>query len=500
MNFSKSLIANIERTYTYSFAKNNFMYPGAADGYDPVDFFIKQLHLSNPFKIFMELERVAYKSALNYLNKYNIPYTKEQQRKARIYSDITEKMQACRSDYVSEYMEDLNDLKDTGIVVCKPKYTMTTEETLYVTEELEKLPKHKKTFNVVYDNSVPALLKESEEQYSALRNCLTNHISCLIGGAGTGKSFLTASIVHQLQKNNKEVVVLAPTHKAKEALQEKLDEEKVNVKVRTIHSYVHKPVGCQAIVIDESGMLSTPLFYQLLMSYANQQLVFVGDKNQIPPVEYGRPFEKIQQMFPTFELKANRRSGARDIIALGREILGIPQNANMPKPHIEIASSSQEAFRKGAEVELTYRNKDVEQINEEQRIKNGTPTISPKMSIGDVIAAKTNDQKRHFFNGQIFEMVSPNAAQKKNSSDVVIFKTQKDLEMNFDLAYGLTIHKSQGSEWDKVAYQPSELDTQNLAYVAVTRAKKKLIIVGDKLKTEYKAERRWQHIDELNSI
>lgn len=74
------------------------------------------------------------------------------------------------------------------------------------------------------------------------------------------------------------------------------------------------------------------------------------------------------------------------------------------------------------------------------------------------------------------------------------FKTSKDMEANFDLAYGLTVHKSQGSEWDVVAYQPSHLDTQNLAYVAVTRAKKKLIIIGDQIKTEYRKDREWRQL------
>jgi len=166
----------------------------------------------------------------------------------------------------------------------------------------------------------------------------------------------------------------------------------------------------------------------------------------------------------------------------------------MKMPNIEVVPSSAEAFKQGAEVALTYTNNVVKEINEEQRIKNGTPTIAPHVSVGDVIVAKTNNRNRGFYNGQIFEMVGQNLAKKKNSAQTISFKTQKDLESNFDLAYGLTIHKSQGSEWDTVAYLPNSIDTKNLAYVAVTRAKKKLIIIGDDLKTEYKKEREWKHI------
>ena len=499
MNFTQALTNNIERTYTFAFVKNKNLYDGSADSYDPVTFFTNQLYTSNPFKVMMELDGFAYKRALENIQRYKIPYTAEQERQARIYHDITTQMQKQRSDYVCEYIE-LSDLKDTGITLFKKPFYLTTDETLRVTSKLKMLPRNKPIFNVVYDDTIPKMLRDSKEQYLALKQCLSTQISCLIGGAGTGKSYVTASIINQLKKNHKKVVVLAPTHKAREALQDKLDIGKVNITVRTIHSFVHNPSDCEAIVIDESGMLSTPLFEKLLSHYSTQQLIFIGDKNQIPPVEYGRPFEKIQEIFPVFELTENRRSESADIIALGREILGIPQNANMQMPNIEIVPDSKTAFDHGAEVALTFTNKNVAKINEEQRIKNGIPTISPRMCVGDVIVAKTNNRERHFFNGQIFELIAPNIAKKKGGTTIVSFKSSKDLERNFDLAYGLTIHKSQGSEWNTVAYEPSELDTKNLAYVAVTRAKKRLIIIGDGLKTEYKSDREWRHIDELNCV
>jgi len=195
----------------------------------------------------------------------------------------------------------------------------------------------------------------------------------------------------------------------------------------------------------------------------------------------------------TATLKENKRSESADIIALGREVLGIPQNANMKPQNIEVVSSIDEAFNKGAEVVLSYTNMNVKAINEQQRIKNGSPAISPSFCIGDVIVAKTNESGR-FYNGQLFKIISYNKAQQKNCDRTITFKSEKDLQNNFDLAYGLTIHKSQGSEWDVVAYQPSESDYQNLAYVAITRAKKKLILVGNEIKTTYRPNREWRHI------
>lgn len=488
MNFTHALVKNIEKTYTYSYARNTGKYDGTPEKYDAIGFFESLLSRENPFKVFMELERYAFANAKRALKKYDIPYTEKQERAAKVFSDVTTQMERERSDYISMYVEDLT---NTGIVKCGEPFVLTTEDTLYVSRQISKLPRQKQVLNVVYDKDIPDSLKASREQYSALRTCLTNQISCLIGGAGTGKSFVTASIINQLQKNGKEVAVLAPTHKAREALQSKLIDE--DTQVRTIHSFVHNPFDCDVIVIDESGMLSTTLVAKLLRIYKNQQLIFIGDKNQLEPVGYGRPFELIQSLFVTATLKENKRSESADIIALGREVLGIPQNANMKPQNIEVVSSIDEAFKKGAEVVLSYTNMNVKAINEQQRIKNGAQAIAPNFSVGDVIVAKTNESGR-FYNGQIFKIIAYNKAQQKDSDRTITFKSEKDLQNNFDLAYGLTIHKSQGSEWDVVAYQPSESDYQNLAYVAITRAKKKLILVGNEIKMSYRPNREWRHI------
>ena len=487
-NYTKALINNIERTYTYAHATNAYGYTGHARTYDPIDFFEHLLKTENPFYVFMKLERHSFRNSKNALDRYEIPYTEEEERKARIYTDVTEEMQMQRSDAISMHVDE-EDLKESGVVLYAEPFVLTTKETIYVKESIEKLPRNKLTFNHVQKTPKITL----KEQVDALETCLSYQISCLIGGAGTGKSFVTAEIINQLQQNRKQTVVLAPTHKAREALQDKLNEQYIHSKVRTIHSFVHNPVECDAIVIDESGMLSTPLLYKLMQIYNNQQIVFVGDKNQIPPVEYGRPFEKIQELFPVAELTHNHRSESKDIIALGREILGIPQNANMPIENIELVSTTEEAFEKGAQVALTFTNANVAAINEEQRLKDQEETIAEGFSVGDKIIAKTNNSQAGYFNGQLFTLINWNTAGSERGKQIK-FSDERDLKYNFDLAYGLTIHKSQGSEWDVVAYQPTNNDTRNLAYVAVTRAKKKLIIISDEIRTSFLPEREWRHL------
>ena len=489
--FSEAITNNIERTYTFAHAKGAHGYEGTPDNFNPHDFF-NQLLRGNPFDTFMVLEGFAFKLTLRTLKRYGIPYTPEQEYRAKIYYEVTEQMAKERSDSIHRFIE--GDISKTGIVKLTDDYLFTTKDTVNVAEFIQRLPRQKLTDNVLYENKVSELLLGSKEQMAALETSLKYQISCLIGRAGTGKSYVTAEIVNQLRQNDKTVAILAPTHKAKEALQEKLSVGEV----KTIHSFVHRPFECDVIVIDESGMLSTPLFNKLARAYDGQQLIFIGDKNQLPPVEYGRPFERIQEEFTVSELKQNKRSEARDIIALGNQILGIPQNANMKPENIEVVSNSIEAYQKGVSVILTYTNKEVKAINEYQRIKHGTDSLYPNFKIGEKIIATTN-YKNKFYNGQLFEVVGFNTIQDVRTKRTVTLNSAKELEYNFDYAYALTIHKSQGSEWDVVGYLPSEHDTMNLAYVAVTRAKKKLVIING-LNDHYRADKKWRQLIEDYSI
>ncbi|MDN6291753.1 MAG: AAA family ATPase, partial [Tetragenococcus halophilus] len=327
--FSEAIRNNIERTYTYAFVAGRFGYKPPPNEYNAQRFFTSRLK-DNPFEAFMELDQFAFKKTLNTLKRYGIPYTPEQEYRARIYYDVTEQMAKERSDSIHRYVD--GDLKGTRVVKLTGSYLLTTQTTVDAAKFIKRLPKNKKTGNVLYENKINDLLSDSKEQMNALTQSVDNQISCVIGRAGTGKSYVTAEIVNQLQLNDKTVAILAPTHKAKEALQDKISLGEV----QTIHSFVHRPFDCDVIVIDESGMLSTPLFNQLAKVYEGQQLVFIGDKNQLPPIEYGRPFELIQEQFTTSELRKNKRSEASDILSLGNQILGIAQNANMTLQNIEV--------------------------------------------------------------------------------------------------------------------------------------------------------------------
>lgn len=486
--FSEKIVRNVEQTYTYRLSKHLGYYFSIQE-FKPMTLFLEELK-KDPFIAFMRLDGYAFKRTQQTLDRYGIPYTKLQEKRAKFYNDVTEKMDTVKQDLVSEArFEEIPDVEGTEVVRINRGFTI--RQTVSMHRKLNALPVDRQTDNVLVESELSDTVKNQKEQVAAIEMCLKNHVSCLIGGAGTGKSYVTAQIIKQLQANKKSVVVLAPTHKAKEALQEKIGKM---AQVRTIHSYAYsydEGSKTDAIVVDECGMLSTILCDKLLNKHTTEQLIFVGDKNQLAPIGPGRPFEKIQKRFPCFELKKNRRSEAPDIVTLGKMILGEPVNENIELPNIEVVSSIKEAFQRGAEVVLTHTNKNVAAINEFKRIKNGKPAIAEGFSVGDKVVA--TDTGKGYYNGQLFEIVKYNMLQDSKGRTVTL-RTDKDLSWQFKLAYGLTIHKSQGSEWDVVAYQPSDTDTKRLAYVAVTRAKQKIIIIGN-LKDEYADEKEWEQLN-----
>src|SRR5699024_6733743 len=128
---------------------------------------------------FMELDGFQFQRTKNTLDRYGIPYTKEQEKRARVYHDVTNKMKNERSDYVSFYVEDV---KNTGIVKLNESFLLTTEQALSVARQIKELPKKQKTQNIVYEHKLPSSLVDAFEQYEALKTCLENQVSCLIGG------------------------------------------------------------------------------------------------------------------------------------------------------------------------------------------------------------------------------------------------------------------------------------------------------------------------------
>ena len=148
--YSEALTNNIERTFTFAHAKNAHGLDVEAHNYNAVETF-NRLVERDPFGTFMQLDGYAFISTLNALERYDIPYTAEQERKARVYYEVTKDMERTKSDVSFNYQENI---EGTGIVKVGEPHIYTTEKTMQSKRFIETLPRNKKTFNYIYEDKV----------------------------------------------------------------------------------------------------------------------------------------------------------------------------------------------------------------------------------------------------------------------------------------------------------------------------------------------------------
>jgi exodeoxyribonuclease V alpha subunit len=308
----------------------------------------------------------------------------------------------------------------------------------------------------------------------------------ITGGPGSGKSFVAKSIIGAYKQvyPNKKIICTAPTGKALSALSETFEES------ATIHKLLgikegfekmthHPPIIADLLIVDECSMISPNLFNLLLSSLLDiTQVIFIGDPYQLPPVSGASIFYDFTTLssLPNVTLSAPMRSDKQSIIDFSNAILHEdeallqkileqtedislkPLEAFDPKKH-DKRQIILTPFRKGPYGSLKLN----EQIHSEK--DEVTPILITK-----------NDKVTHLTNGDIGYI----------NGDIALFP-EKNITLpklmlpSFEKAFALSIHKSQGSEFEHVLLiLPVETTAfpKELLYTAVTRAKKSIQIYG----------------------
>ncbi|WP_296920076.1 ATP-dependent RecD-like DNA helicase [Megasphaera sp.] len=367
----------------------------------------------------------------------------------------------------------------------------------------------------------------ADKQREAVEKSLQSGMTVITGGPGTGKTTVVQTIIRLAEQEGLRILLCAPTGRAAKRLAETTQR-----KAKTIHrllvpdGYVGrvqsfeynetKLLPADLVIVDEVSMLDMEMMYHLLNALKPQcRCILVGDADQLPSVGAGAVLHDViaSETVPVVRLDTIFRQKEGGRIVTNAHLINngrLPVvNEDLEFRFVEIETEADGATQIGAlyrsEVEetgdefavqvLSPMYKDpcgVDNLNQliQERLNPAIPGKGELKGrhmifrVGDKVMQKHNDYEKGVFNGdigQIFAVQHDMVYVRYPEQDVKYEGAEID---EITLAYAITVHKSQGSEYHTVIMalvnSHSTMLQRNLFYTAVTRAKRKVILVGTK--------------------
>lgn len=368
-------------------------------------------------------------------------------------------------------------------------------------------------------------------QRMAALGAITHPLYILTGGPGTGKTTVTRTIVKMWELLNKKVLLASPTGKAAKRLS-----EVTGVEAKTIHRLLEfdpgrfaftrdqvKPLDCDAVVVDEASMLDLTLMNSLLKAIPEKaQLLLVGDADQLPSVGAGRVLGDLlaSEKVPKGELTEIFRQAADSaLIQNAHRInrgqmpqLQVPDGAHHSDSYLvpvedpdDIPATVANVVTKSLSKRFgLHPREDIqvlcpmnrgsagahhlnEVLQEALNPDQGGPHASwgaVKFRVGDKVMQLKNNYDKEIFNGDSGTITQINPEEQ----ELKVSFWEREISYDFSdlnelaLAYAISVHKSQGSEYPAVVMpmttQHFPMLNRNLLYTGFTRAKKLIVIVG----------------------
>lgn len=372
-----------------------------------------------------------------------------------------------------------------------------------------------------------ALTQEQAAAVDLVTAARPPRVSCITGGPGVGKTYTVRAIVEACARQGRKVALAAPSGKAALRL-----EEAAGRQAKTIHRLLGvcpgaesepAPVDADVVVVDEASMVDTYLMEGLMLGcfggggdlHRTQSLVLVGDADQLPPVGPGQPFHDLlgSGAVPHARLTQIQRTGEGSGISWAaariREGKSPQWTADCELVEVEKAEdvprACWEAFVRlggySSRTQVLIPQKDraagVHAVNVHME-SGGPPPADPgllrdKFRRGTKVIHTKNAYdmgEDGIFNGELGYVVSVHegkGARRQDDSALVDIAGQRIRYAGSQLkwlqpAWAITVHKSQGSEWEDVIVvchpTHSFMLSRSLLYVALTRARKRVVVIG----------------------
>lgn len=383
----------------------------------------------------------------------------------------------------------------------------------------------------------------SKKQYEAVERALSENIMIITGGPGTGKTTIINTILKIYFKMGLSVSLAAPTGKAAKRLSEACGAEAKTLHrllnldiISDSDDYSYSadidPIRSDIIIVDEMSMVDLSLMNALLKSLKKDaRLILAGDSDQLPSVGAGNVLKDMinSERFPVITLTEVFRQAGESMIVTnahrinsgkmpicnqkGKDFFFMPRSASEvnttiadlcanrlpgaysydPLKHIQVLSPSKKGPAGTINLNITlqkYLNPPHKTKKEkkwgETLFRTGDKVMQIKNNYNiPYLRLSTNEDGLGIYNGDIGIILDIDS--KKNVM-IIEFDDERLVEYDFtwldelELAYALTVHKSQGCEFKAVILSVSPvapmLSVRNLLYTAVTRARENVVLVG----------------------
>ena len=459
-----------------------------------------------------------------------------------IYNSIIKYLPDLKSEDLEYYLLKLS--KQKRVVIKKEKYYL---KELYDAEEYiadriyrlnnmerRKLPKLKEKIKEL-EQKIGITYDESQK--NAIINSLNNNFTITTGGPGTGKTTIIKGIIRMLVDtchiSPQNIALLAPTGRASRKLI-----EVCNIPAYTIHKYLgwdkdnntfsHNEINVckeEYIIVDEASMIDTMLMFSLLKgTRLDSKFIFIGDYYQLPSVSQGQVLKDMIDSEVLDVIKLNnlyRQKDGNYIIDLAHEIKNKELSDNFLTKKEDynfievdndyVLTSIKDIILKA--LEKGYREKDIQVLAPMYKSQNGIDNLNkmlqeifnPKSNDknelivgnkiyreGDKILELVNDSDNSISNGDLGYIINITNKEKNGNKkneiivdfDGNIVSFSPDKFINITHGYAISVHKSQGGEFNMVIIpfvnSFKRMLYNKLIYTAVTRAKSKLILIGSR--------------------